>query len=222
MKKHALLLLLLLTGVNFYVNAQLFVADLPPGHNKVVSAEKEKGLDGNPWLTDEWVPGTVLTINGTKINGLNYRYNVYRNRLYFQYENAEYAVNSPDSIQQLLMDNRVFVYDDSDPSAKVNKRFMEIAVDGKAKLYVNYYPQIIPANFNIILGTGSQNETVAVKENYLIKVGDVITVVDKKGKLIPGAFADKNKEISEFIKTEKISPKNISDLEKVVRYYNSL
>ncbi len=222
MKKHAFLVFLLSIGVQFFVNAQVFVADLPPGHNKIISADKEKGLDGSPWLTENWVPGTVLTIKGTTITGLDYRYNVYRNRLYFRYENADYVISYPDSIQQLLMDNKTFVFGDSDPSEKVNKRFMEVAVDGKARLYVNYYPQIIPANFNIILGTGSPNETVAVKENYLIKVGNVITEVDKKGKLIPVALSDKNKEISEFLKKEKISAKNLSDLEKVVRYYNSL
>lgn len=230
MKKPVFLVFLLSIGVQFFVSAQVSVIsdatpfhwDFPPGYNKVVSAEKEKGLDGMPWLTEEWVPGTVLTTKGTKINGLKYRYNVYRNRLYFQFEDTDYIVSSPDSIRQLLMDNKIFVYDDSDPSGKVNKRFMEVAVDGKARLYVNYYSQIIPANYNIILGSGSPNETVAVKENYLIKVGDVITAVDKKGKLIPVALAEKNKEITEFLKKEKISAKNLSDLEKVVRYYNSL
>ncbi|MDO9256043.1 MAG: hypothetical protein Q7U54_11060 [Bacteroidales bacterium] len=230
MKKYAFLFFMVLFGLQFCVTAQVSITsdatpfhwDFPPGYNKVVSAEKEKGLEGTPWLTESWVPGTVLTISGTKINGLNYRYNVYRNRLYFQFDNKDYVVGSPDSIQELLMDNGVFVYDDSDPSEKVNKRFMEVVVDGKARLYVNYYPQIIPANFNIILGTGSPNETVSVKENYLIKVGDVITVVDKKGKLIPVALGDKKKEITEFLKKERISPRNLSDLEKVVRYYNSL
>jgi hypothetical protein len=222
MKKYAFLVFLLSIGIQFFVNAQVFVADLPPGHNKIISAEKEKGLDGTPWLTESWVPGTVMTINGETITGLNYRYNVYRNRLYFQYNNTDYVISYPDSIKQLLMDKKTFVYDDSDPSVKVNKRFMEVAVDGKARLYVNYYPQIIPANFNIVLGSGSPNETVAVKETYLIKVGNVITAVDKKGKLIPVALSDKNKEISEFVKKEKISPKNKEDLEKVIRYYNSL
>ena len=221
MKKHALLVSLLFIGVHFFLNAQIFVADLPPGHNKVISADREKGLDGSPWLTETWVPGTVVTTGGETITGLNYRYNVYRNRLYFQSENIDYVISSPDSIQQILMDKKTFVYDNSDP-AKGNKRLMEVAVDGKARLYVNYYPVIIPANYNIVLGSGSPNETVAVKESYLIKVGTVLTAVDKKGKLISVALGDKNTEVSEFIKKEKISPKSRADIEKVVRYYNTL
>jgi len=196
--------------------------DLPPGHNKVVSAESEKGLDGSPWLTEDWVPGTIFLASGKTIEGLKYRYNVYRNQLYFKYNDAEYIVGSQDSIAYLLMEGKTFVYDNSDPTNRDKRRLMEVAVDGNARLYVNYYPEIIPANYNIALGSGNKNETVAVKESYLIKVGTVLTVVDRKGKLIPVALADKNQEVSAFIKKEKISPKNRADIEKVVRYYNSL
>jgi hypothetical protein len=222
MKKHISFLFIFSIGLQFYSVAQVFVADLPPGYNKVVSAESEKGLDGSPWLTENWVPGTVTLINGRTIEGLNYRYNVYRNQLYFKYGDAEYMVGSRDSIDYLKMDGKKFVYDNSDPEKKDKIRLMEVVVDGKARMYVNYYPEIIPANYNIALGSGNKNETVAVREAYLIKVRSVLTVVDKKGKLIPVALADKNQEVSAFIKKEKISPKKRADIEMVVRYYNSL
>lgn len=222
MSKHFFLLIFLVFGFHFYVAAQVFVMDLPPGHNKVVSAESEKGLDGSPWLTENWAPGTILLISGKSIEGLKYRYNVYRNLLYFQYADADYMVGSQDSIDYLIMDGRKFVYDNSDPANQDKRRLMEVAVDGKARMYVNYYPEIIPANFNVALGSGNKNETVAVKESYLIKLGKVLTVVDKKGKLIPVALTDKSQEVSAFMKTEKISARNRADIEKVVRYYNSL
>jgi hypothetical protein len=204
------------------MNAQVFVTDLPPGCNKVNLPEKEKGMDGSPWLTESWVPGTVLTKAGETINGLVYRYNVYRNNLYFKYNNAEYRISSPDSIQKLIMDGKTFLYDNPDPAGKAYKRFLEVAVDGKARLYINYFAEITPANFNLILNAGNPNETVSVKESYLIKVGSVLTVIDKKGKKITVALGDKKKGISEFIKKEKISAKRREDIEKVVNYYNSL
>lgn len=222
MRKYALVILLLSIVISRTTYAQVFVMDLPPGHNKVVSSEKEKGLDGTPWLTDSWVPGKVMLTSGKMVEGLKYRYNVYRNLLYFQYENAEYVISSPDSIDYLIMGEELFKYSKSDPANKDKKRLLLVAVEGKATLFINYYPVIIPANYNIALGSGNRNETVAVKESYLIKVGISLTVIDKKGKLILVALADKKTEISEYIKKEKISAKNRVDLEKVIRYYNSL
>jgi len=222
MRKQSLIFLLLSVAFFYYTSAQVFVMDLPPGNIKVVSSEKEKGLDGTPWLTDSWIPGTVVLASGKKVEGLKYRYNVYRNLLYFQYENAEYVISSHDSIDHLIMGDELYRYGNSDPAKKDNVRLLLIAEEGKADLYINYYPVIIPANYNIALGSGNPNETVAVKESYLIKVGNELTLIDKKGKLIPVALADKKTEISEFIKKEKISAKNRADLIKVVRYYNSL
>ncbi len=222
MKKQALLLFFFSVGMYLFAQAQVFIMDLPPGYNKVVSAEKEKGLDGSPWLTELWVPGTIALTSGKTIDGLKYRYNVYRNLLYFQYLDSEYVVGSHDSIDHLMLDGKRFVFDYADSKKKERKRMMELAVDGKAKLYINYYPFIIPANYNIALGSGNRNETVAVKESYLIKVGPVLTPVDKKGKQITVALADKKQEIGAYIKKENISARNRNDLEKLVKYYNSL
>ncbi len=222
MRKHAFFLFLFMAGIQFFASAQIFIMDLPPGHNKVISAEKEKGLDGSPWLMEDWSPGTVRLISGKIIEGLSYRYNVYRNRLYFQYENAEFVISAPDSIDQLVMAGKIFVYDNPDSLAKDKKRLMEIAVDGPARLYVNYYPFIIPANYNIALGSGNANETVSVREAYLIKVGATLTTIDKKGKNITAAFPDKKQELDAFMKKINFSVKKRSDIEKAVRYYNSL
>jgi hypothetical protein len=171
---------------------------------------------------EDWSPGTVRLISGKIIEGLSYRYNVYRNRLYFQYENAEFVISAPDSIDQLVMAGKIFVYDNPDSLAKDKKRLMEIAVDGPARLYVNYYPFIIPANYNIALGSGNANETVSVREAYLIKAGATLTTIDKKGKNITAAFPDKKQELDSFIKKINFSVKKRSDIEKVVQYYNSL
>jgi len=222
MRKHAFLLVMLAIGLGLEVSAQVFVMDLPPGYNKVVSAESEKGLDGSPWLTETWVPGTIVMTGGKTIENLTYRYNVYRNFLYLQFRGEEYVISRLDSIDHIMMDGKLFCYDYVDPLKEDRQRLMEVAVDGKARLYINYYPLISPANYNIALGVGSKNETVSVKEAYLIKVDSVLTEVDKKGKNIPLALFDKKNEIIEFIKKEKISTKNRADIEKVVRYYNSL
>jgi len=205
-----------------YTSAQVFVADLPPGCNKVISAEKEKGLDGSPWLTESWVNGITLLKNGDTIKGLKYRLNVYRNLLYFQFNNDDYVISSPDSIAKMLMDGKTFIYSHSMSQNSGKKHFMEVAVEGKSTLLIHYYPVISPANYNVALGFGSPNETVTVKESYLIKIGDSITIIDKKGKLIPVALNNKKQEILAFMKREKISAKKRSDIERVILYYNSL
>lgn len=231
MRNYAIFLFILFFGLCQTSTAQqlntlpaqrLITIDLPPGHNKIITTEPEKGIEGSPWLDDNWSPGTIFLTNGKIITGLKYRYNVYRNLLYFQLRNVEYEIGSPDSIAQLLMNGRKYVYDNTEPSVQHNKRFMEVAVDGNAILYVNYYPVVLPPNFNNAFESGNRNTIISIKEAYLIKAGKKLTVLDKKGKLLPVALAPKAQEINAFMKKEKISPISRADVEKVVRYYNSL
>lgn len=221
--KSAILTVVLIFGVHFYSSSQRVILDLlPPGYYKVDSSSPEKGLNGSPWLSDSWTPGTIQLKNGKTIEGYTYRYNVYRNKLLFLYENTEYEISSPDSINLINLAGKDFVYQDSDPLHQGEKRFLEIAIDGKAKLYINYYPEILLPNYNKALNSGTANETITIKQSFLIKVGTTLTVLDKKCKLFPVIFSDKKSEISAFINKENISCKERSDVEKVVKYYNSL
>lgn len=220
--KQAFISLILVLGFHFYLSAQLFVLDLPPGYNKVESTIMEKGLDGSPWLFDAWLPGTIKVTNGKTINGLKYRYNVYRNQMYFQLNDEIYKISTPDSIDQLVLGGKKFVYQSYNPLVPGKKCFLEVAVDGIAKLYINYYPEVLPPNYNKALGSGSVNETIIIKKSFLIENGDLLTQLDKKGKQFAVAFSDKKAEITAFIKQERISCKERSDVEKVVNYYNSL
>jgi len=220
--KQVFLSLILAFGFQFYSSAQILIMDLPPGYNKVDSFNLEKGIDGSPWLSDTWDSGVVRVSNGKIVKGLKYRYNVYKNELYFQSNDEVFKISSPDSIVSLELDGKKFVYKTSDPRDMGKKRFLEVAVDGVATLYINYYPDILPSNYNKALGTGNVNNILSIKQSYLIRVGDSLTLLDKKGKQFAVAFADKKAEIEAFIKQENISCKERSDVEKVVKYYNSL
>jgi hypothetical protein len=220
--KQAFLSLILAFGFQYYLSAQIFVIDLPPGYNKVDSFNFEKGIDGSPWLSDTWDSGVIRTTNGKIVKGLKYRYNIYRNELYFQSNDEVYKISSPDSIVSLEMNDKKFVYLYSDPRNMGKKRFLEVAVDGVASLYINYYPDILPSNYNKALGTGNINSVLSIKQSYLIKVGNSLTLLDKKRTQFAVAFADKKAEIEAFIKQENTSFKERSDVEKVVKYYNSL
>lgn len=221
-KKITTLCFLMVFGFQSYISAQILVLDLPPGYNKVVFTDREKGIDGSPWLIDAWSPGTIHLKNGKIIEGLKFRYNVYRNQMYFRLETIAYEISEPDSIDMLIMDGKKFVYQNTDPLKQTKKRLTEVAVDGNAKLFINYYPDILPSNYNKALGTGNVNNILTIKQSFLIKVGSKLTVLDKKGKLFLVAFADKKPEIIAFIKNGNISGKKRSDVEKVVNYYNSL
>ena len=195
---------------------------MPAGYSRAVNAEKAKGLDGSPYLFEDWRPGIMDLKNGKTIKGLTYRYNVYKNEVHYFFENKEYAIGVPDSIKELNLDGKRFIFSQMEKNKSIERSYFEVASEGKATLLVKYYIEIIPANYNVALDTGSPNDRITVREQYCLKLGDQITTIDKKGKLLLTLLNDKNTELAEFIEKEDISLKKKDGLIKAVNYYNSL
>ena len=222
MKKQIFLNLVFVIIISNCSFAQEPLEILPPGYTKVISPAKLKGVDGSPFLSEDWKPGVVNLINGNSIKGLTYRYNVYRNEMSFLYQEKEYAIGAPDSIKEMNLSGQRFIFGQVMQNNIIERSFFEVATEGKATLLVKYYIEVIPANFNVALNSGNPNDQIVVKERYCLKLGGNIVPIDKKGKLILTALSDKKTELAEFIDKEDISLKRRDGLLKVISYYNTL
>lgn len=208
---------------NMNLSAQIRIHDFPPGYNKIEPFEREPGLDGTPWHTKSFLPGIVTLKGGVVIKDLEYRYNVYRNLLYFRVQGLDYEITNPDSIETLKMDNKIYSFINHNPEKQGLSSLMEIVIEGKSSLFVKFFSERIPPNkTNATLGYSPANEKIIIKEQYLLKVDNKYFPIDKKGLTIFEALADRKKEIENFVKKDKLSFSKRDDIVKLVKYYNSL
>ncbi len=222
MKKQFLIMLLFVTAVFNVTFGQKVITLFPFGNDKAISSGKLSGVDGSPYLFDDWRHGTIILKSGERIEKLLYRYNVSQNELHYLYNSEEYVVGNVATIKLLDLDGRTFIFDNIKVKNIDENNLFEVLADGKATLLVKYYIEITPSNFNQILNSGNPNETWSLKEKYCLKTGDTIIDIDKKGKSLMAILADKNVDLKKFVEQEKISFKTRVDIVKVVDYYNSL
>lgn len=223
LKKNLFFFVLIIICSPLNLSAQIRIHDFPPGYNKVELFEREPGKDGSPWLTKNFSPGVITLKGGVVINDLEYRYNVYRNILFFRVKGLDYEITNPDSILSLNMENKKFSFINENPEKFKSSSLLEILIEGKISLFVKYYVEIIPPNkTNATLGYPPANEKILIKESYLLKKDNVYSLIDKKGNELYEIMADKKSEVAQFVKSEKLSFSKRLDIEKIVRYYNSL
>jgi len=205
------------------VFSQNFKFQLPPGYNKILAGDEIPGKEGNLYLNEAWMPGSVILKNGIKINGLKYRYCVYNKEMQFQFENACYLIGAPDSIEKIIIGNKIFIYSSLLKNNNLEKDYFEVIIDGRVKLLARYVTEVIHSNYNVALSTGSKNDKINIKEQYYLqKSGLDALLIDKKGKSVELSFSDKMKEMKEYLDKEKISYKKEKNLIALVQYYNSL
>lgn len=189
----------------------------------VFSTQKYSGVNGTPFLQEKWVPGSV-TISRGVYPKLNLKLDAYSNILYFQVGEEAYEFADPVLhfvLKPIAGDSssyQYFVRGKSGPSLKEDQ-FVQVLASGKLTLYKSVIKSVTEAseiNAGIIKTFNSSTRY------FLEKEGNVLLVrLNKKGELV-GLMSDKAKEIDDFIKKEKLNPRNEADAIQIIKYYNSL
>lgn len=194
----------------------------PLGNTPEIQPSSPKGEDGSPFLFESWKPGVINLKDGRTIDGLSYRYNVRRNEMQFTYNSKEYAIGDPDSIKDITLDGKRFIFAQLFQNSTIVRSYYEVITEGKASLLIKYYIEVVPPSYNVSFGTGNPNKQIYVKQQYCLKVGNNIVTLDKKGKELLNALSDKKDELAAYVDKEDISIKKKDGIMKILNYYNTL
>lgn len=202
--------------------SQSYRFELPPGENKIIIKDKPINLEGSPYLNEEWQTGSIILKNGDTIPSISLRLNVLKGEMQYQYEEKTYAIGAPEGLNEIIMGRRIFKYLTYTEDSKLKKNYFEVLSNGKSCLLKYHYIVILPANFNLALNSGNKNDQIVHKMKYYAKIGDSIIEIEKRGKNLISAFGNNEALISKYIKENKISLKNESDLITLIKYSNTL
>ena len=204
-----------------HLQAQQIRLQTPPGYNYLYSSDNmPKGSEGSPYL-DDWKSADIHLKNGKTIYGLMVRYNVFSEEMLYQQNNIAYAIGTPDSISDILLSGKVFIYKEYTKANKIRKGFFEVIFKGKVSLLNKYKIEFIHSNYNVALDIGNKNDRLELNQQLYLQQENQIIPLDKKNKLIE-ILNNKNKEISDYMNKEKLSGKKQQDVIKILTYYNQL
>lgn len=221
MKK--LILFTIITMASYAIAfSQSYRFELPPGENKIIIKDKPINLEGSPYLNEEWQTGSIFLSNGDTIPTINLRLNVLKGEMQYQFEEKTYVIGAPEGLKEIIIGGCVFIYLTYTKDSKLKKNYFEVLSNGKSSLLKYHYIVILPANFNPALNSGNKNDQIIHKMKYYAKIGDNFIEIDKRGKNLISAFGNKEALISKYIKDNKISLKNESDLITLIKYSNTL
>jgi len=183
------------------------------------AAEK---VDGTPFLNENFVDGVVYD-NSARFPGVPMRYNMYDDLIEFKQGNQLWILDPQPRVRRVELDGHIFVVDGYEFKGKIKQGFFLLLDTGKvtllSKKMVTYREQQPPK----ALESGpTPAKYSAAPDVFYFKIKDgAVGKVESIKKMI-ASFPDKQIELTEFAKKEKISPKKEEELIKLVRYYNSL
>jgi hypothetical protein len=182
-------------------------------------------LNGSPYMNDEFVPGTMTTLDGTVIEGLNYRYDIYNDEMQFIIREDTASINKPLALRSIEMNSKTFVYEVYRVSEQmVAAGYFEQVIHGKLSLlfrrqleleYDNYVP-------NYGGGGGSKEFMLKKDDSFYVKLeGAAARKVYNKRDLLNALPEGARDLIKQYMKEHRISVKKKEELEEIVGYYNN-
>jgi hypothetical protein len=196
--------------------------------NKMINGEiknmlTEKDIDGSPYLTEEFITGTVYTSSKIQYNDIPLRYNIYNDQMQFKSPDGKIAaIAAPEIIDKVVFGDYTMEYIPFINAKKVRRGFFVLLLEGKASLYarpnVDYREPVPPGAYK----DAEAAKFIEKPYTYYIRIGMEAAQLIEKKKDLEAVFPDHKKEIENFIKKNKVNHRKEDKLKALVEYYNSL
>ena len=182
----------------------------------------EEEFDGTPYLNETFVAGDVYG-NKDRYVGVPMRYNMYKDIIEFKQNELLYILDPEPRIKKVNLGNVVLVVEKYEFKGKMKYGYLTLLDSGKvmlmSKKVVNYTPGHAPKALESAATPAKYSKSADIffyrtRNSELVKVDNLKNMIE--------GFPDRQEELSQFAKTEKISPRKEEELIKLVKYYNSL
>jgi len=202
--------------MDFYRSNKFITGD---GKSKLT----EKDIKGSPYLNDEFVNGSIFTIQKLMYSDVPLRFNIYNDDIEFKTPTGEVmALSAPEILEKAEFGSFQMVYSPYLQTNKIKKGFFVVLEQGKASLYAK--PGIVfqeptePAAYK----EAEPAKFVRKADEYYIRIGAEQAILIGNKKDIIAAFPDNQDKIESFINKNKTKTNKPESLKEVVKFYNSL
>lgn len=209
----------LATAQETYISADISEFFNQVNRNKTIQPGNPN-VQGSPYLTEEFIPGTIYFDKKYKIEKVPLRLNLYNGDMEFKDKNVVMSFSEPGRIDKVIMEEQTYIYLADEKEA----------VSGFVRMWHAHAPAILTKMKVVFYNKDPEKGYTQPKpdrfekapdKHFLLTTDGRIEKISSINKLI-ATLGDHGTELSAFAKTNKISPGKIDDLVNLLEYYHSL
>ncbi len=205
--------------------AQQASANLADLNSKVTTNATVEGkasdIEGTPFLDDNFVQGEVYV--GAKRTVVPVRYNIFQDWIEYQQAGQTLVLEPNKTIEKVRIGDQTLVAEKFEFKGKLKYGYLSLIDTGKvvllSKKIVRYFPVQKGKAFD---GRDLPAKYVKGVDVFFYRIGDgPLQEIDNLKSLI-ASLPDKQEEMKQYVKKEKISVKKEQELIQLMRYYSTL
>ena len=178
---------------------------------------------GSPYESDEFVPGSIVTLSKQHYVGILMRFNIFSDQVEFKVpDGGIFAIGFPEIIDSIRIGNKTYIYYPYKCSFKTQKGYFKVLTPGRPALLQKMSIYLKPAEPPQPYKDRVPPAFVRTPDEfYLAFSPDVALKISGKNDFLK--TLDKNRsELGQFIKKNKLKFDKPDDLVKLMEYYYSI
>lgn len=193
--------------------------------------KNSKGVEGFPYLHEDWLQGTITWANGKKLGQVPLKlitYGKQGRQLMARRPQGDSVIIELPRIRQVVMyhaNKDSTVIKRVIHQEQVNGDLLEVVYEGdRASLYIRHNAVLLPATKPGPYSNGRNTDVLEKQKHYLLKVNNdpALRPVRLRKKDFLEAFADKATALNSFCKSANIDFTNPMDIKKLLAHYHSI
>lgn len=187
-----------------------------------------EGVKGTPYLTDKWEKGEILFTNGTKIEDIKIRYNIYKDELEFMNSTSGKSFiidrQKVEGFNLIVQDKTLsFRNFNLKPEKNDDLSFFRILYNGSVTLLRKYKKEFRRADYRGGYATGKRyDEYIDGQDYYFVNYSGNIEKIRLGKKSVLSVLNNKEAEIKKYAAENSISFSDEEDIVKLLTFFDSL
>jgi hypothetical protein len=178
-------------------------------------------VKGTPYLDDAYVNAEIAFANNTRT--MPVRYNAYKDNMEYQQNGQALVLDPAPTVKRVTLAGETFVVEKYNAGERVVPGYFALLDTGKLALYSKKEVRFVPARKGAALdGTDQPAEFKRTPDAYYYKLGTGNLQEIKNIKTLIAALPDKQEEMTQYVKKEKISARDGEELRQFVKHYNDM
>ena len=191
----------------------------------VTNSNNTRNIKGSPYLFDSWKTTNALIYTkdskAYKFKELNY--NVQLERFEAKYSKDSILAFNPKNIEKVVIKGRTFKrYLDNE--FQRNSYFEELVVTKSGAILRKFETAIKEGIYNPLTHQKTTDDEMIIKEKYFYTADNETLehIQLKRSSILKTLDSDKKDALKQYAKENDLSFKDINDLRKILKYYNTL
>lgn len=214
-----------LSGQDAFINTMSLA-----GQGNIVRTwdSRYQGMKGHPFVKNAWENAQIVSVDGKVYQDVPLKYDVYSNLAVVKNSKGDSIITEVLNIQEFTFKSSKMTFvkepllDNSDNIKNYGKLYEQLYKGNKVALLKNHRKVLLQADYQGGYSANRRYDELVEEYDYFLKKTGTIEKIKLNEKNLLKSLSDKEKELKEFLKKEKLNLKTEAGVLRLLQYYETL